>query len=143
MDFGKLHVVIVHFPIGLAFSAVLADLLFLVARKDIFRQAAIYCLVIAALSAICAVVTGLILAGSAESVGSYLRMLTAHQWWAIGATSAAVLAAILRCARRKHLRRDWLAIYCVLMAAMAVCIALAGHSGGQLVYGKNFLADLF
>jgi uncharacterized membrane protein len=34
MEIGKLHVILVHFPIALALSAVLADILLAVTRKD-------------------------------------------------------------------------------------------------------------
>ena len=49
MNIVKYHVLLVHFPIALGFCAVLADLLWLVTRKNRFRDAGIYCLILAAI----------------------------------------------------------------------------------------------
>lgn len=139
MNVGKLHVLIIHFPMALAFAALLADLLWLVTRKEAFRHTALYCLLLAALSAVPAVITGLIVARAWEFGGDYGSILSAHKWWAIGSLAAAILAAATRlfCHNRPK-GRVWVA-YGILLVAFAGSIAVAGHYGGMLVHGKNFL----
>jgi hypothetical protein len=48
MDFGKLHVVLVHFPIAFGLGAVAAEVIGLFVRRAFFRDAALYCLLAAA-----------------------------------------------------------------------------------------------
>ena len=58
MEIGKLHVILVHFPIALALSAVLADFLYAITRKEFFRISGMYCLILAAIAIIPTVYTG-------------------------------------------------------------------------------------
>ncbi len=139
MNIGKLHVVIVHFPIALAVCAVLADLLWLATRKDSFKNAGMYCLALAGIWALPVVITGLIKAWGWQFGG----IVTVHKYLGIASFVIAVLAAGIRLGCRQRMKKWWLAGYCVLMLALAVCIALTGHYGGMLVHGQNFLSDIF
>ncbi len=143
MNIGKLHVLLVHFPIALAFCAVLADILWLVTRKDRFRDAGVYCLVLAAVSALPVVITGLAMARSQEFVGDYLSIVTTHKYLGITSFTIAALAAVIRLSCRQRLKGLWLIAYCVLILALAISIAFTGHYGGMLVHGKNFLSNIF
>ena len=143
MNIGKLHVLLVHFPIALGFCAVLADILWLVTRKDRFKDAGVYCLVMAAVSALPVVITGLAVARGQEVVGDYLSIVTAHKYLGITSFTIAALAAIIRLSCRQRLKGPWLIAYCVLILALAVSIAFTGHYGGMLVHGKNFLSNIF
>ena len=143
MNLGDLHVVIVHFPIALAVSAVLADLLWLVTRKDIFRNAGMYCLVLAGISAVPVVVTGLIKVWGREFGGDYLFTVTVHKYMGIASCIVAILAAVIRLRCRGQMKKWWLIGYCILMFALAVCIGITGHYGGMLVHGADFLSDIF
>lgn len=142
MNAGKLHVLIIHFPIALALCALLADLLWLASRRQLFRHSGLYCLVLAALSAVPSVLTGMAAARSQEFVGSYVPIVASHQWWGIATLVVAVLAAAIRLVRHNRLRGRWLAAYGLLMTVLAVGVTLTGHSGGRLVHGKGFLSGL-
>ena len=142
MDIGKLHVIVVHFPIALALCAVLANLLWLVIPKDIFRHSAIYCLILAVVSSLAAIVTGLMKARGENFTGDYVNIVTTHKYLAIASFIFAVLAAGIKLGRPR-LEKLWLAAYWLLMLALAASIVLTGHYGGMLVHGKNFLSDLF
>ncbi len=143
MNIGKLHVLLVHFPIALAFCAVLADILWLATRKDRFKDAGVYCLILAAVSALPVVITGLAMARSQEFVGDYLSIVTTHKYLGITSFTIAALAAIIRLSCRQRLKGLWLIAYCVLILALAISIAFTGHYGGMLVHGKNFLSNIF
>ena len=143
MNIGELHVVIVHFPIALAICAALADLLWLVTRKDSFKNAGMYCLVLAAISAIPVVITGLIETWGLDYSGDYLFTVTVHKYLGIASFIIAVLAAGLRLGFRQRMKKWWLAGYCVLMLALVICIAITAHFGGMLVHGQDFLSDIF
>ncbi len=143
MNIGKFHVIIVHFPIALAFSAVLADLLWLATRKDTFSHAGKYCLVLAAISALPVVITGLDVAHTQQFVGEYISIVATHRYLGITSFVIAALAAGIRFRCRQPLKKWWLVGYCILMLALVVSIALTGHYGGMLVHGKNFLSNIF
>ncbi|MBM4045286.1 MAG: hypothetical protein FJ279_09245 [Planctomycetes bacterium] len=143
MNIGKLHVVLVHFPIALAFAAGLAEALWWWTRRDSFRQTGLYCLVLAALGAIPTVLTGLAPAEHGELTGDYVRIATVHRNWAITALVSSILAAGLGLWRGPRLTGRWLTAYWVLMAALLASITFAGHYGGVLVHGKDFLSNIF
>ena len=143
MNIGELHVVIVHFPIALALCAVLADLLWVVTRKDSCKNAGMYCLILAGISALPVIVTGLIKVGGREFGGDYLFMITVHKYLGITCFVIAALAAGIRLGCRGGMKKWWLAGYCVLMLALAVCISITSHYGGMLVHGAKFLSDIF
>ena len=143
MDIGKLHVVMVHFPIALAVCAGLADLLWLITRKENFKNAGLYCLVLAAISAVPAVVTGLIKAGGKEFAGEYVAIAETHEHLGIACLVIAIVAAVIRLASHGQLKKWPLAGYCVLIIALVVGIAITGHYGGMLVHGKDLLSDVF
>ncbi|HEC61224.1 MAG TPA: hypothetical protein ENI27_03105 [bacterium] len=143
MDIGKLHVLVIHFPIALAFCTLLADLLWLATRKDKFRYTGTYCLVLGAISGLPAVVTGLMVASGQEFVGDYLSILIAHKYWGIACFIAAILAAIVRLSWRNKLKKWRVVIYGILVLAFVISAAQAGHYGGMLVHGKNFLSNIF
>ena len=143
MNIGELHVVIVHFPIALAVCAVLADLLWLATRKDSFKNAGMYCLVLAAISALPVVITGLIKVWGRDYGGDYLYIVTVHKYLGITSFVIAVVAAGIRLGCRQGMKKWWLASYGILMLALAVCIAITSHYGGMLVHGQDFLSDIF
>ncbi len=143
MEIGKLHVVLVHFPIALALSAILAEVLWLATKRRAFDEAGAFCLVLAAVSAVPVVVTGLLVAKSMEFVGSEVSIVTAHKYWGIAALVFAVLSAIVRLVHRERPAKWRLVGYYVCLLFLGMCVSLAGHYGGMLVHGKNFLSNLF
>ena len=143
MNIGELHVVMVHFPIALAVCAILADLLWLATRKEGFKNAGMYCLVLAGISAVPVVITGLIKVWGRQFGGDYLFIVTVHKYLGITSFVIAVLASVIRLSCRGRMKKWWLVGYCILMLALVVSIALTGHYGGMLVHGQDFLSDIF
>ncbi len=143
MHIGRLHVVLVHFPIALACAAVLAEALRLVFRKEWFCRCALYCLTLAAIAAVPVVVTGLVTAGSQEFVGDYVSILVRHRFAGIASGVIALAAAGVRLSHTDHIQGWWRAAYCVLLALLLAGVALTGHSGGMLVHGKNYFSGIF
>ena len=143
MNIGKLHVLVVHFPIALALAAVLAEALWLATRKDALKQAGLYCLVLATVSSLPAIVAGMALERSMTFVGDDLSILASHKTWAIGSFVAALVATGARLALPRSAKWWWLAGYFAILVALVVCISLTGHYGGMLVHGENFLSGIF
>lgn len=145
MDIGKLHVVIVHFPIALSLSALLADIVWLAVRKDFFRMAGMYCLLLAAVAVIPTAFTGdqLLDSMQANLPGDYLSIAHTHQTLAIISLALIILAAVVRIYRQNNLQKVWLGVYYVLIVLVGVFISATGHYGGMLAFGKDFLSGLF
>ena len=94
-----------------------------------------FCLVLAAISALPAVITGLFDAWGHDYRGNYLFIVTVHKYLGIASLVIAVLATGIRLGCQQRMKKWWLACYCVLMLGLVVSIALASHYGGMLGHG--------
>ena len=115
MEIGKLHVILVHFPIALALSAVLADVLYGITRNEFFRISGMYCLILAAIAIIPTVYTGWEMLEMEESKLSpvYLSIAHTHRNLAITSLVLVLSAAIVRISQKNHLKKWWIAVYAV------------------------------
>ena len=145
MEIGKLHVILVHFPIALALSAVLADFLLVVTHKDSFRICGMYCLVLAAIAIIPTAFTGDQLLDSEAAQFSPDKLSIAHIHRDLAVTSLVLVlsAAVIRIAQKNHLKKIWLVIYSVLIVLITGFISATGHFGGMLTHGKDYLSGIF
>ncbi len=142
MEFGKLHVLLVHFPIALGLSAVLADVIWLILKKDFFRQAGLYCLILAAISAGPAAATGNAHLDNKLYLGQMQDAAETHETLAYCTLGVLVAALLLRAIRKNRLAGAWLGVYGVAIFAAVVLISLTGFYGGILTHGPNHLKGL-
>jgi uncharacterized membrane protein len=147
MHLSELHVVIVHFPIAFAIGAVAADFLWLTTRRATFRQAGLYCLVAALITALPTVSTGGLKADSeaakfGEKWGN-ADLAERHEHFAFASLAVIVGATAVRLVWMKVRRRRLLVIYGAAMVALLVLISVTGDLGGQLVHGRGFLNAVF
>jgi uncharacterized membrane protein len=135
----------VHFPIALSLSALLADIIWIAARKEFFRSAGMYCLLLAALSVIPVAFTGDQLLDSMQQglSGDILSMAQTHKTLALVSLTLIILAVIVRIYRQNNLQKGWLGFYFVLMVLIGGFISATGHYGGMLAFGKDYLSGLF
>ena len=143
MDFGKLHVLLVHFPIALGLAAALADLLWAIRKKDFFRQAGFYCLIMAAVAAIPTVITGDINLEGRHFVGQFHEIAETHEYLGIATLCVLLAAALLRAVRANRPKGWWLRLYGLLVVAIVVLITLTGHWGGKISFGPEYLSGFF
>ena len=139
MALHKFHVLLVHFPIALAMAAVLGDILWAGIRKDFFRGAGFYCLLLAAVAAIPTVVTGDMHLDAKGYTGDFATLAETHGNFGIASMCVLIAAAGLRAIRKNQPKGWWLGAYVVLIAAVAVLIALTGYYGGDLSHGVGYL----
>jgi uncharacterized membrane protein len=145
MEIGKLHVILVHFPIALALSAVLADVLWAATHRDFFKISGMYCLTLAAIAVIPTVYTGWELLETQQQtmVANYLKIAHIHRACAITSLVLIIAAAVLRLARKNHLEGGWLAVYTILMVLITGFVSATGHFGGMLTHGTDYLSGIF
>ena len=139
---GRLHPMIVHFPIALLVLAALAELIALFGRGPGFGFAARFCLWGGALAALVAAPLGWLDALSVQ--GDYSgfsgQVLFYHRW--LGVVTALVAGLALFACERFHRgqrpRMAWL--YRGSLFLSALLVSVAGHLGASLIYGWEYLS---
>jgi uncharacterized membrane protein len=133
---GKLHPLLVHFPIALVLAAAGAETAAIWTRRASWRAIAAANLRAGAAMGALTLVAGWVLATApfVEATPS----LASHRWTGVAAVAATIGAALA--SRRSHLQsRRSLAVYRGALFGAAVLVAIAGHLGAALVWGPDFL----
>jgi len=132
---GKLHPMLVHFPIGLVLAAAAAELIAIHTGRPAWRTIAVANVRAGAAMGAITVVAGWALA-SAPFI-EHIRLLTWHRWIGVAGAASAIGAALVSRWSRVPSGRSVFAYRAALFAA-AVLVAIAGHLGGTLVWGADF-----
>jgi uncharacterized membrane protein len=133
---GKLHPLVLHFPIGLVLAAATAELLSILTGRESWRAVGIANIRAGAAMAGLTAVAGWALTSAPFIEPS--RLLEWHRWMGVGGATAAIVAAVLSARLRAQSKPRLLAYRATLLGAAAL-IAIAGHLGGTLVWGADFL----
>ncbi|GAA4438756.1 hypothetical protein GCM10023091_19750 [Ravibacter arvi] len=129
---GRLHPLVVHFPIGLLCAALLLELLALKKRENPYRPALNVLLWAGTLSALLAVIFGWMLAGQEESEGLRLEI---HRWTGI-ATFGLSAASLWGFTKRN------VSLYRALLALTVGGVTVAGHYGATLTHGEDYISGV-
>ena len=138
---GPFHSVVLHFPIGFVTMAFLVDLYYLWRRKPEVQQIITLMLGLSVATTMLTIVLGLLRATSAEYDPQTLLM---HKNYGIAVGVLTVVALVLQwlgyregdgAAPRKLLRGG----YRVLLLGNIGLLIVAGHGGGNLTHGSNYL----
>ncbi len=121
---GRMHPLIVHFPISCLLLAVLAEAL-VALRGERWRPATTLLVLVGLAGAAAAVASGLLLAQEETAAIQRHELLG----WTT-AIAAAVCAVLLKPANRWPLR--------IALVLTAILAGLTGHLGGELVYGADW-----
>ncbi|MEY4103235.1 MAG: hypothetical protein RL461_437 [Planctomycetota bacterium] len=136
---GRLHPLLVHFPIGLVLAAAAVEGWRWWRQERGLSEFTSVAMLLAAVSAVGAVATGWINAWQEGQDAS--TTLDLHSW--LGTAMAAVLLAAAWKARRRDeapaAAQARLAPVRVLTVASAFGVGLAGHFGGELVHGDGYV----
>lgn len=124
-----MHPVVVHLPIGI----LLLICLYYIFTKAEKRQSQYglisFALLGGMLTAIAACVSGLLLAGSGDYDKSAVNP---HQWMGIVTAVIAIVCYVLHRLHKRFLR--------TLMVLLVLCIIIAGHLGGSITHGADYLS---
>jgi uncharacterized membrane protein len=143
MNFGKLHLLLVHFPIALSVAAAGADILWGLTRRPLFRAAGAFCLIAALIATPFVVFTGWQLLSSMKLPADLADLAEDHEHMAIASLCIMAAAVAVRGFWAGQQKKWMLVLYGVLMAALFVCISITGHLGGKLAFGEDYLKGLF
>jgi uncharacterized membrane protein len=133
---GKLHPLLVHFPIALVLAAAGAEIVAIRTGRANWRGVAVTNLRAGAAMAAVTLIAGWILA-TAPFVEA-TSFLAWHRWTAVTAVAVTIGAALASrqsdtCSRRS------LVVYRGALFMAAALIAVTGHLGAALVWGTDFL----
>jgi uncharacterized membrane protein/mono/diheme cytochrome c family protein len=129
---GRLHPMIVHFPISLLYVALLFEGIAWKRKSINFHSAIKVLVVVGAISSVVAVVMGLLLINT-EDYGS--GILSIHQWTGI---ATMVLAGITTWAYVKKTRR----LQTTLLTITVLGVTVAGHYGASITHGEDYLSSV-
>ncbi len=129
---GRLHPLLVHFPIGLIAIAFLLDLLRKMRQKTELLPAIRIILLVAVISSILSVIAGLLLANS-ESYGG--ELMGVHQWTGISTLLLCLLATGFYYNRHHRMGSVFL-----MMSFFSMVVA--GHFGASLTHGEDYLTSV-
>ena len=128
------HPMIVHFPVALILAGFLAEVAWLIFKKDAFSVAGFWLLVLGAISACAAFLTGEFFTGDMSGAAGEIK--GNHELFAfitlLMSVAAAAFRIYLKYARKEDTRLRWAAFGIYSLAAIAVSVT--GFYGGILVY---------
>lgn len=137
---GRLHPILVHFPIAMVLVAATIEIVRAVLRRPEPARTSINMLAIGVLGAGAAVASGWLNADYERSRSD--TTLELHRWIAIGGGCAA-LAALLLGFTSSARRAGLTAAFRATLVVSAGAIGFAGHLGGSMVYGEGYLLAPF
>ncbi len=139
---GRLHPLLVHFPIGLIIGAGLVEILGSPWRRRLSSAARVM-LGLGAIGAAAAAFTGWMNADF-EGVGSSDRLLIEwHRWLGVSAAGLAGLTYLVGTAARSEGRRGLRNFSRIMLVACLGVVGVGGHLGGTVVYGEGYLTEVW
>jgi len=137
--FGRLHPMLVHFPIALILVAVMMELFTVGNFRHSFRSGIRFMVILGAISAVLSAGMGWFLAENEGITGSTLDL---HR--IIGMASAGLSVLLLVLLRKSELNPSVAAIktYRTLLFLTGIGIGVAGHFGASLTHGEDYLTEV-
>jgi uncharacterized membrane protein len=133
---ARFHPLLVHFPIALVIAAVAAEAGAVLTGNRKWRAIAMANVCAGAPAAVISAVAGWLLASTLGLDPT--SILAWHRWLGAAGAGVTVVAALAtRAARRESSRGLW--VYRIALVSAALLIAAAGHLGGLMVWGTDFL----
>ena len=135
--FGRLHPMVLHFPIALLLTAAIADLAILRWRRDWLERSALALLMLGTASAVLAASMGLALSVADGYAGDTLQR---HRAFGITVAVTACAALWLRLRPTRIVTRPR-AVYGAALALCVIAVVGAGNYGGALTHGRGFVSS--
>ncbi|MEL6304312.1 MAG: c-type cytochrome domain-containing protein, partial [Bacteroidota bacterium] len=132
MQFGNLHPLILHLPIGILVLAFLMELFYRKKPAPKDNGAILFALGISVVSSIFAAVSGWLLS---ENGGYEEELLSKHKWIAIAFTLGTILLFFLKKSTKKWALKGYFPSFVLVL----LLLTLTGHYGGSLTHGEDFL----
>lgn len=136
---GRLHPLIVHFPIALIFFAAVLELFSLKKYNSKFRPGIQFLIIAGSISAIFSAIFGWFLA---ESEGTSGAVLDLHKQIGIATSILSILLLFAQFHANRKKGKSPVYLYRAALFITAVGVSVTGHFGGSLTHGENFLTEV-
>lgn len=131
---GRLHPLVLHFPIVLILASFLFEVLSQKANKPEYREPASLLLWLGAFSAVLSAIAGYLLSVNGGYGGNTFAF---HQWF--GLATSAVSTLLIQIKSKESAKQYFTPLFGVL----AVLLIVTGHFGASLTHGEDFLTEVF
>jgi len=132
---GRLHPALVHFPVALALVALVAELLCIARRDGRYNDAARFMITAAAWISLPAAVTGFLRADAVSLDAEEQALFAVHRVAGIVTPILIFLCAGLAEGTRRSGQVWEQILYRLVLVLAAASAAIAGHYGGEIVFG--------
>jgi uncharacterized membrane protein len=130
-----LHAMVIHFPIALIMAGFLSEIIALFSKKEFFSNTAFYLLLLGAMGASVAYISGSY-AGDGIEEGPLAAPMELHEQAATITLWLSIITALFRSAilyfKYKRVWTIWVGL--LLFVTLTGAVARTGYLGGQLVY---------
>ena len=135
---GRLHPLVVHFPIGLLVVSFFLELLTINKKRQGLREGIKFMIYIGAAFAVLSALFGWLLKTQEDYTGD---LVDNHQYTGIAtAVFAVVTSLILKNSLKKSPIK--LTAYRVMLATTVILLSVAGHLGANLTHGEDYLTSV-
>ncbi len=138
-----LHAMMIHFPIALLMAGFLSEVIALFSKKEFFKSAAFYLLLLGALGAIAAYLSGSY-AGEGIEDGPLKVPMELHEDAALFTLWLSIITAVFRMViyffNYHKIWTKWAGI--LLFTTLIGSVSYTGYLGGQLVYAHGAGVEL-
>ncbi|MEM7165761.1 MAG: c-type cytochrome domain-containing protein [Planctomycetota bacterium] len=131
---GRLHVVLIHFPVALLLLAAPLALLGRLREDRFWERASVEAVAIGGAAACVAVGSGWANAHYEAHGGALADLVFWHRWCGVAAAALAVVAVLLASRARTA--------YLIVLFATAGLTGWVGHLGGSLVFGEDYFSKV-
>lgn len=135
---GRLHPMLVHFPIGLLVVAGFMEIWASWRKQGQLRPGIFAMMAIGSVSALFSAIAGLLLVETEQYTGVGVSQ---HQWGGIATTLLAGLSTWALWASTRH--PHWRLYFRITLACTLISLTLAGHWGASLTHGPDYLSAAF
>ncbi len=136
---GRVHPVIVHFPLAAMPLALLGFLAWALSGREAYAKADVVPLLVATLAAVAAVITGNIAHDAMRFSENLHPIVERHQFVSTTVMILALCLSAVRIWRWNRLRGTWRLLYGLGLLVTCALLALTGYFGGSLVFGPDHL----
>ncbi|MBD0777041.1 DUF2231 domain-containing protein [Maribacter sp. ANRC-HE7] len=130
-----IHAMVIHFPIALILVGFFSEIIALISKKQFFKDTSFYLLLLGALGAIVAYISGSY-AGDGMTDGILQKPMELHEEAATITLWLAIITALFRVSlyyfKFERTWSKWVGI--ILFTALVGSVARTGYLGGQLVF---------
>ncbi len=138
---GQFHPPATHFPIALLIVAVPAEFMWMLTRKDSWRDTVRFCVMLGAVTAAGAATLGWCDAAFSDFRGTSVPILAWHRWFGTAtAVWAVLIATLLQFANRSGSPLRVRGYFRLTLVIGVILVSAAGYLGASLIYGLHHFA---